>query len=308
MTTARWSGDWGSASQPTPEPMVDVLIPTAGRVTELVATLAGLAGQDDPAFRVVVSDQSVGGAGMQDPTVQAMLRVLAAQGRQPVVLRHEERRGLAEHRQFLLDAATAPYVLFLDDDVWLEPSSIARMLDAIRQLGCGFVGAAVQGLSYLDDRRPHQQTTFEPWEGPVVPEVIRRGVPGFDRWQLHNAANLAHIAAELDVPRGGWVPYRVAWVGACVLYDRAVLVDSGGFGFWRDLPTGHAGEDVVAQWNVMERAGGVGIVPSGAVHLESPTTVTDRSVDAPDVLFVDERLPDERLPDGQLPAGHHQHI
>jgi hypothetical protein len=70
-----------------------------------------------------------------------------------------------------------------------------------------------------------------------------------------------------------------------VLYDRAALVEVGGFEFWDTLPVGHAGEDVVAQWRVMERFGGAGIVPSGAVHLEAPTTVTDRSVDAPDVVL-----------------------
>jgi hypothetical protein len=36
----------------------------------------------------------------------------------------------------------------------------------------------------------------------------------------------------------------------------------------------------------MERYGGAGILPSGAVHLESPTTVPDRSTDAADVVFV----------------------
>jgi GT2 family glycosyltransferase len=275
---------------PPIEAELDVLIPTAGRVSELATTLAGLAAQETPSFRVVLSDQSSDARGTRDPSVRAMLRVLEAQGRRVEVLRHPERRGLAEHRQFLLDHATAPAVLFLDDDVWLEPGTIDRMADALHRLGCGFVGSAVQGLSYLADRRPAEQAPFERWEGPVVPEVIRRGSPGFDRWQLHNAANLAHIAADLDVPRGGWVPYRVAWVGACVLYDREVLVDSGGFGFWSSLPPEHAGEDVVAQWRVMERAGGAGIIPSGAVHLESPTTVIDRTVDAPDVVFADDRL------------------
>ncbi len=176
-------------------------------------------------------------------------------------------------------------MLFLDDDVWLEPGSIARMLDALRRLGCGFVGSAVQGLSYLADRRPKETAVFEPWDGPVVPEVVRRGTPAFDRLSLHNAANPAHVAAELDVEPGAWVPYRVAWVGACVLYDRAALEQVGGFGFWDTLPPQHSGEDVVAQWRVMERFGGAGILPSGAVHLEAPTTVTDRRVDAPDVLF-----------------------
>ncbi len=120
-----------------------------------------------------------------------------------------------------------------------------------------------------------------------MPEVVRRGTAGFDRLSLHNAANPAHVAAELDVETGGWVPYRVAWVGACVVYDRAALEQVGGFRFWDALPPQHSGEDVVAQWRVMERFGGAGILPSGAVHLESPTTVTDRRVDAPDVLFDD---------------------
>jgi GT2 family glycosyltransferase len=282
--TARWSGAWATTPGPA-DPAVDVLVPTVGRPAELATTLAGLAGQTDVDFRLVVSDQSADGLATTEPAVAAVLRILEAQGRPVVRLTHPERRGLAEHRQFLLDHAVAPAVLFLDDDVWLEPGSIARMLDALRSLGCGFVGSAVQGLSYLQDRRPHETDVFERWQGPVVPEVVRRGTPAFDRWSLHNAANPTHLAAELDVEPGAWVPYHVAWVGACVLYDRAALEAVGGFGFWDRLPAAHAGEDVVAQWRVMERFGGVGILPSGAVHLEAPTTVTDRRVDAPDVLF-----------------------
>jgi len=285
VSTARWSGAWARDGRPDDAPDVDVLIPTVGRTAELATTLAGLAAQTDASFRVVLSDQSETSDVASRPAVAAMVRVLEAQGRPVTLLTHPERRGLAEHRQFLLDRASAPAVLFLDDDVWLEPGSVSRMLDALRTLGCGFVGSAVQGLSYLADRRPHETAPFEPWEGQVVPEVIRRGSPGFERWSLHNAANLTHVAADLDVEPGGWMPYHVAWVGACALYDRAALVEVGGFEFWDRLPVGHAGEDVVAQWRVMERFGGAGIVPSGAVHLEAPTTVTDRSVDAPDVVL-----------------------
>jgi len=282
--SARWSGAWAAPTGPQ-EPEVDVLVPTVGRPAELATTLAGLAAQTDVDLRLVLSDQSEHGDAASEPAVAAMLRVLEAQGRPVTVLTHPERRGLAEHRQFLLDHAEAPAVLFLDDDVWLEPGSVARMLDALRSLGCGFVGSPVQGLSYLHDRRPHETAVFERWEGPVVPEVVRRGTPEFDRLSLHNAANPTHLGATIDVEPGGWVPYRVAWVGACVLYDRAALEDVGGFRFWDALPPEHSGEDVVAQWRVMERFGGAGILPSGAVHLEAPTTVTDRRVDAPDVFF-----------------------
>ncbi|MFP3465362.1 glycosyltransferase family 2 protein [Leifsonia sp. SIMBA_070] len=279
----RWSGDWGRPPVPV-RADVDVLIPTVGRIAELAVTLAGLCGQDDPPFSVILSDQSEDGAALEAPAVQAMVRVLRAQGREVRLFRHE-RRGLAEHRQFLLDQAQAPYCLFLDDDVWLEPGSIRRMADALTELGCGFVGSAVQGLSFLDDRRPHQRTSFEAWEGRVEPERIRIDQPSIERASLHSAANLVHVAEEVPVERDGWLAYKIAWLGGCVLYRRQALVDCGGFDFWRLLPPIHSGEDVAAEWRVMERFGGAGILPSGAVHLEAPTTVPDRRVEARDVIF-----------------------
>lgn len=287
MTSRRTAAQWGREA-PAPAPVIDVLIGTVGRTAELATTLAGLAAQDDPPFRVTVSDQSDAHPAATDPAVQAMFRVLEVQGRAPRLIRHRPRRGIAEHRAFLLGQATADAVLFLDDDIWLEPGSLQRLHEALTTLDCGFVGMAPQGLSYLDDRRPHERTPYERWDGPVRPERIRRGEPGFERWTLHNAANLVHVAAEEPVAEQGWVPYRIAWVGACVLYRRAALVECGGFGFWQDLPPAHAGEDVVAQWRVMERYGAAGLLPSGAVHLEAPTTIPDREVDAPDVVFARE--------------------
>jgi hypothetical protein len=81
----------------------------------------------------------------------------------------------------------------------------------------------------------------------------------------------------------------VAWVGGCVLFRRSALVESG-FTFRPDLEPDHSGEDVTAQWRVMERFGGAGILPSGAVHLEAPTTMPDRSVDVFDLLFEVDRV------------------
>jgi GT2 family glycosyltransferase len=281
----RWSGHWARPEKHDEPSLVDVLIPTSGRGAELAVTLAGLAAQDDPPFSVTISDQSDTGNAGRNPSIRAMLRVLQAQGRPARVLRHVPPRGMAEQRQFLLDASTAAYVLFLDDDVWLEPGTLQRMASAIEQLGCGFVGSAVQGLSYLDEDRPDELREFSPWTEPVHPERIRRDAPEFERWRLHNAANLAHQAARLQLSVGAWLPYRIAWVGGCVLYRREALVECGGFDFWPDLPVQHAGEDVAAQWRVMERFGGVGLVPSGAVHLEAPTTIEDRSTDATDIVF-----------------------
>ncbi|MDP9696870.1 UNVERIFIED_ORG: GT2 family glycosyltransferase [Arthrobacter globiformis] len=281
------SANWASGHT-IEDAALDILIPTCDRPAELAVTLAGLAAQEGPAFRLVVSDQSDGPPAWEHSPAASLLRVLRAQGTDVELHRHLPRRGLAEHRQFLLEQARTDKVLFLDDDVWLEPGALGRMSDALDDLGCGFVGMAPQGLSFLDDRRPEQTGTFTPWQGPVTPERIRPGEEGFERWPLHSAANLSHLSAELELKSGQWIPYKVAWLGGCTMFRRQALEDAGGFGFWTQLPPEHCGEDVVAQWRVMERFGGAGILPSGAVHLESPTTVTDRRVEAFDVVLADD--------------------
>lgn len=298
MISRRWSGDWALPPEPS-SANLEVLIPTVDRAAELAVTLAGLAGQDDPPFSVTVSDQSETSTESR-AAVNAMIRVLRAQGREVRYLEHRPRLGLAEHRQFLLDQSVADSVLFLDDDVWLEPGMLTRLSDALDTLRCGFVGAAVQGLSYLNDSRPAQREPFEPWGASVRPEVLRRGSPLVKRMTLHNAANLTHLAGELTLDTGSWLAYKIAWVGGCVMFRRRLLVECGGFDFWSTLPAAHVGEDVAAQWRVMERFGGAGILPSGAVHLEAPTTVPDRSTEAGDIVFgpATATWPDDTAPDG----------
>jgi GT2 family glycosyltransferase len=291
--TRRRAEAWAASPEASRErdagaPPLEVLIPTRNRAAELATTLAGLAAQDADDFGVIVSDQSDRDPGWAHPAAEAMLRVLSAQGRHVAVHSHQPRQGLAEHRQFLLEQSAAPRVLFLDDDVWLAPEALRTLHEALDETGCGFVGMAVQGLSYLQDRRPHELEPFEVWDGPVQPERMSRDEPAFRRWKLHNAANPAHLAADLvrqgRLAPGSWLAYRIAWIGGCVLYRRDTLVECGGFEFWRELPPAHAGEDVVAQWRVMERYGGAGILPSQAVHLESPTTVPNRETEATELL------------------------
>lgn len=264
---------------------LDVLIPTCDRPVELATTLAGLAAQDHP-FGVVVSDQSDARPSYDTPPARTMLRALEAAGHPVRAARHLPRRGLAEHRAALTACSGARYLLFCDDDVWLEPGAVARLHTAITELGCGFVGAAVAALSYARDVREDELASFERWETPPVPERIEKGSLAWDRWMLHNAANPWHLARRHVRPGEPYVAYKIAWVGGCALYDRQALDAVGGFGFWRDLPARHCGEDVLVQHRIMARFGGAGILPSGAYHLESPTTVPDRTVNAFDSLRV----------------------
>jgi GT2 family glycosyltransferase len=264
-------------------PALDVLLPTFRRPAALAVTLASLSAQTLPRFRVVVSDQTEDEDTAAAGEVQTAVRLLRARGRPVELHRHLPRRGLAEHRQFLLEQSRAPYALFLDDDVLCEPDLLARLLRVIGEQQCGFVGAPLVGLSHLDDVRPHQQA-IELWDGPVQPETIEPDGPEWARHHLHSAANAWHVQEQLGATDERPVVYKVAWVGGCVLYDVAKLRDVGGFDFWTELPAEHCGEDVLAQLRVMERYGGCAVLPSGAYHQQLQTTVEDRAVDAPRVL------------------------
>lgn len=272
--------------------MIDVLVPTRGRPVELATTLAGLAAQAGPAFSLTISDQSDGEPSWETPSAWTVIRWLRRRGVEVALHRHGPPRGMAEQRAFLLSCASAPEVLYLDDDVWLEPGALARLHRALGELGCGMVGAAMQALGHADDRRPDEVTSFEIWDGPVTPETVGKDGPGWERWRLHNAANGLHLAESLGLdgpgrgvpPAERSVPYKVAWVAGCVLFDRAKLVEAGGFGFWRDLPPDAHGEDVYAQQQVMARWGAAGILPGGAYHQESPTALPVRGVSAVDAL------------------------
>lgn len=285
---------------------IDVLIPTCNRAPALAVTLTSLCAQTLRSFRIVISDQSdphhAQGRPFASGEVLAALQVLRAHKHPIETHTHLPRRGLAEHRDFLLGRARAPYCLFLDDDVILEPDVLQRMHDALREQGCGFVGSALQGLSFIDDIRPHQQH-IEFWDGPVQPERLQPGGPEWNRHHLHSAANLTHVQQRLGLSAANQRLYKVAWVGGCVLFDTAKLRDSGGFGFWQQLPEQHCGEDVVAQLQVMARYGGCALIPSGAYHQELPTTVEIRDVDAPHVLLHGGHSAAMKTRSGQLQQG-----
>ncbi|MHB0868456.1 MAG: glycosyltransferase family A protein [Chloroflexota bacterium] len=260
-------------------PTIEVLIPSGGRKTGLAVVLASLFGQSYRHFDLVISDQGDDEETLESPEIRTLVLAFRYRGRRVRTFRHLPRRGLAEHRHFLLSQSEADYVHFLDDDVLLEPEVMERMLKVMQQEQIGFVGCAATGLSYLNDFRPWQQD-IELWEGPVRPEPFDWVDIPWDRHKVNNAANPLHLA-EMLVKDGEPVRYKVAWVGgANVLYDRKKLLEVGGFSWWDQLPPEHAGEEALAQFLLLREYGGCGILPSGTYHLELPTLVPNREVNA----------------------------
>lgn len=264
--------------------LVDVLIPTYRRKAGLAVVLTSLLGQTFTDFDVIVSDQTEDeDAYLDSIEIQTLARALEWHGHRVRLHRHLPRRGMAEQRQFLLEQSRAPYVHYLDDDVLLDPPVMERMLGVLRAEGCGFVGCPATGLEHLGDVRPHQQN-IEIWEGPVRPEPFEPDTIPWERHMVNNAANPLHLQQRY-APDGQVVRYKVAWVGgANVLYDRAKLLNIGGFEWWRSLPPEHAGEEVVVQFLLIRKYGGCGILPSGTYHLGLPTNVADRQRNATELF------------------------
>jgi glycosyltransferase involved in cell wall biosynthesis len=264
--------------------LIDVLIPTYNRKTGLTVVLTSLLGQTFTNFNVIISDQTPDEFVYLDSIeIQTLVRTLRWHGHTVTLHRHLPRRGLAEQRQFLLDQSEAPYVHYLDDDVLLDPPVMERMLNVLETEKCGFVGCPATGISYLEDVRPHQQQ-IELWDGPVVPEPFGRDTIPWDRHKVNNAANPLHLEQRF-ASHGQIVRYKVAWVGgANVLFDRAKLLDVGGFTWWSRLPPEHAGEEVVVQFLLIRKYGGCGILPSGTYHLGLPTTIENRQHNATELF------------------------
>lgn len=262
---------------------LNVLIPTYSRPAALAVTLTSLCAQTYPDFDVIISDQTESEEPLLSGEVQTAVRVLNLHGHQVFTHKHLPRRGIAEQRPFLLDQSNSFYVLYLDDDLILEPDLVQRLLKAMREEHCGFVGSASIGLSYREEERPYQQS-IEFWQGQVRPERIRPDSVEWQRHHLHSAANILHVQKRLNIRPEQQRKYRVAWIGACVLYDVSKLNEIGGFRFWQELPPDHCGEEVLVQSRLLERYGGCGIIPSGVYHQELPTTISDRSKNAVEVL------------------------
>lgn len=261
---------------------VTVLIPTYNRVTALAATLTSLCTQSFTDFNVVISDQSDEPVG-NHPTIQTLVRLLQYKNIPISIYYHLPRNGMAEQRDFLLSHTSTTYSHFIDDDVIMENYVLKNMVQAIKKYNCGFVGMPVIGLSYMNHIRKEEQS-IEFWHNKVTPEKIEPGDKKWQRYKLHNAANPLHIAEKYNITQDNPKIYKVSWVGGCTLYNTDKLLQVGGFSFWKDLPSEHCGEDVLAQIHVMAKFGGCGILPSGVYHQELPTTVKKRNINAPEYL------------------------
>lgn len=127
-------------------------------------------------------------------------------------------------------------------------------------------------VAYYDDQRPEGLTLGAPYPSDE-PEVLRN-------LGLAKLLGCPNCDPRLEFP----LCNKDRAEAATLLYDRAKLLDVGGFSWWHRLPPQHAGEEVVVQFLLIRKYGGCGILPSGTYHLGLPTTVEDRRRNATELF------------------------
>jgi GT2 family glycosyltransferase len=100
-------------------PFLSVIIPTYGRETPLVDSIADVLAQDYPQFELIVVDQSP----THQPAVQAYLDDMAATGK--IRLYKLDWASLPGARNYAVRRAQGEVMVFLDDDVRLPPGFLA---------------------------------------------------------------------------------------------------------------------------------------------------------------------------------------
>lgn len=122
-------------------PDVSVVIPTRNRLPLLRTTIAAVLGQRDVALEVVVVDEACDDgttawlAAHPDPRVRT--------------IRHGRPLGVATSRNDGIEAATAPWVAFLDDDDLWGPDKLRAQVEAAAG---GDVGWVASGAVAVDAR------------------------------------------------------------------------------------------------------------------------------------------------------------
>jgi glycosyltransferase involved in cell wall biosynthesis len=268
---------------------VTVLIPTLNRSEALSATLLSLCFQEYKDFDIIISDQSDKEMLADDYTLRTIIRKLIFHGHSIQIVKNKPKRGIAHQRQFLLEQSESELSLFIDDDLILEPYVVRNMVRVMESKKCGFTGCGVSSLSSLKIKK-NDIPEIEFWDGDITPEVVTPDLPSWQRYKLHEDANLIQLAEKHKITSEYPKLYKVAWVGGCTLFDTQKLKSVGGFNFWTELPDNIVGEHVLAQIRVMKKFGGCGILPSGVYDQELPSTLPKTTVDAPEELFRTNKL------------------
>ncbi len=182
------------------EAPVTVCIPTFNRWDALRRALPAYLAQDQVGPVVVLVD----GAG--DDTAAGLRREFGSVGPRLRVLRNTRNTGLCAARNRLVRSVETPYLFMGEDDVWLPPGLIRRLLEVVEADGLDGACSRIRYAEWADAGRP-------------IAPAPRRG----ERPDVWSDAEV--VALDLDLDTGG--PVRVRHMMAVALLRTALVRELG---------------------------------------------------------------------------------
>jgi N-acetylglucosaminyl-diphospho-decaprenol L-rhamnosyltransferase len=138
------------------------------------------------------------------------------------LIRLDEHRGLAYAMNRGAEAGSAPYLLFLNNDIVAADGAVARLCDALR----AEPGGVSAGGRLVDPGTTRTQQSYLPRDLPGLAGLLVR-LTGIERWWPRNPWTGSYLTAPLA--EAG--PQRTARqpAGACLLVRRSAFATIGGW-------------------------------------------------------------------------------
>lgn len=181
---------------------VSVVIATKNRAKSIERCIASLQGQKRLPDEVIVIDAST-----NDDTKEVMEKV---EGHMKVVYVKQEKGGLPRARNAGVKSCSGDIVVFLDDDVVLEPLYLEEMLAEYTRDGEGKVG----GVTGVLTKRGHRRRSLEKFL-----DLMRM----FFFWNALKLGRVTHIGVLSGLPRS--CSYVEAFYGHNMSFRREVFSD-----------------------------------------------------------------------------------
>src|SRR5262245_42421993 len=161
--------------------LVDVVVPTYD-AREVVLECVNSLDDEVIAERIVVDDVS------SDGTAEAVRE----QFPEAIVVELDEHRGLSHALNAGARHGSAPYVLFINNDLVAEPGSIRLLVEAL----ASHPGAASAGGRLVDPGSLRTQEGYRPRDFPTLATIIAR-LAGIERFWRKSPWSGAHVRRPL---------------------------------------------------------------------------------------------------------------
>lgn len=200
---------------PTSRGVVSVLLPTYNRGGDLHACVESVVSQTFERWELVICDDA-----STDSTREIACR-WSATDRRIRYFRNSTNIGLPASRNAGICRSVGDLILFIEDDVMLEPNCVQILVETFADLG-----ARGEAVGAIAPSRPYEWSGEEASRGSVLDYAWRRS-----NERLPYPCSLSGLTGLV---RSNFAPHfvglrEVPCVHPCSLYPRAVLEEVGGY-------------------------------------------------------------------------------